>query len=152
MLPATAIYLRLEAPKSSYRRGSKVQHLKVDDPVAMDIIALAFSDLPDDALLFPLSPASYRFRFDRCLRTLDISSSCSLTPGGLRGGGAVAAYHRGITVPQIQWMMRLAHVHTLGHYLQEVAALASLNEASHEARQRVKTASELFPLLPYAET
>ena len=59
------------------------------------------------------------------------------TPGGLRGGGAVAAYFEGTTIADLLWRMRIKHMATLDSYLQEVAAAISLNSVSLESRQRI---------------
>ena len=95
--------------------------MRVNDPTAIKIITAVFDWLPAEDSLLPLSPASFRSRFDRCLRTLGLPDG-SFTPGGLRSGGVVCAYHRGYSVKEIQWLMRLAHLQTLSFYLQEVAA------------------------------
>ncbi|CAE7267590.1 unnamed protein product [Symbiodinium microadriaticum] len=73
-----------------------------------------------------------RRRWDFLLEALGLDR-CELTPGGLRGGGAVWAYHHGTAIADIQWRMRLKHQHTLVHYLQEVAALNALLDAAVDA-------------------
>ena len=79
----------------------------------------------------------YRKRWDKLLRALGIPADFHLTPGGLRGGGAVAAYRRGDQVSEIQWRMRLQHVGTLAFYLQEVAALSVIPRLHPRARGKV---------------
>eukprot|EP00439_Symbiodinium_sp_Y106_P044345 s5974_g5.t1 len=58
------------------------------------------------------------------LRHLDVPVGLRLTPGGLRGGGAVQRYRAGAAPSDLQWAMRLRHLGTLEHYLQEVAAIS----------------------------
>ena len=48
--------------------------------------------------------------------------------GSLRGGGVVHAYGAGVPTPEILWCMRLRHMVTLEHYLQEEAASAALRK------------------------
>ena len=48
---------------------------------------LIFGGLPPEALLWPLSPAAYRYRWNLLLRWLGIPKGLALTPGGLRGVG-----------------------------------------------------------------
>ena len=89
----------------------------------------------------------YRQRWDKLLRALGIPADFHLTPGGLRGGGAVAAYRRGDQVSEIQWRMRLQHVGTLAFYLQEVAALSVIPRLHLRAREKVSAAATLFPFV-----
>ena len=110
---------------------------RVDDPVASRLISLACADLGRDELLFPMSPVAFRSRWDRCLDAYGIPKTANLMPGGLRGGGAVAAYHGGLSVAHIQWRMRLKHMHTLEYYLQEVAALTAMNGLAADSKLRV---------------
>ena len=74
---------------------------------------MAFGGLGRDERLFPLSPSAYRSRWDKCLKTLGLEGLVDVTPGGLRGGGAVAAYHCGGAIADIQWKLRLKHMGTL---------------------------------------
>ena len=67
-----------------------------------------------------------------------------LTPGGLRGGGAVEAYRRGLPVSEIQWRMRLKHQHTLEFYLQELGAVSALAGLNSSAARRVRAAAACF--------
>ncbi|CAE7216755.1 unnamed protein product [Symbiodinium sp. CCMP2456] len=130
-----AVFLRLETSKTSLRGRPKVQHIRVDDEDAIALIVHAFGSLGRSEPLFPLSPSAYRSRWDKCLKTLGLEGLVDVTPGGLRGGGAVAAYHRGAAIADIQWKLRLKHMGTLEHYLQEVAALAALDNATDDAKE-----------------
>ncbi|CAE7241416.1 unnamed protein product [Symbiodinium sp. CCMP2592] len=126
-------YIRLGSSKTSTRGRGRVQHLKVDDLQAVACISRAFSALPKAARLFPLTPSAYRYRWNKFLGLLAVDPQLRLTPGGLRGGGAVWAYRNGMPIADIQWRMRLKHQATLEYYLQEVGAitaLASLDDAS----------------------
>ena len=69
------------------------------------------------------------------------------TPGGLRGGGAVAAFLNGTHIADILWKMRLKHQTTLEHYLQEVSAAGSLNSLSETSRSRISMFSMCFDRL-----
>ncbi|CAE7947617.1 unnamed protein product, partial [Symbiodinium sp. KB8] len=98
-----AVFLRLDSSKTSLHGRPKVQHIRVDDTRAMALIQSAFADLEPDERLYPFSPSAFRTRWDRSLQTLGLQDMVSVTPGGLRGGGAVAAYHRGCPIADIQW-------------------------------------------------
>ena len=102
---------------------------------------------PRGELLFPGSPGVYRRRWDKLLGALEIPGRCKLTPGGLRGGGAVAAYRSKRPIADIQWTMRLQNQATLAYYLQEVSAESVLPKLSKRARENVLTSSSLLPFL-----
>ena len=140
-------FLSLESSKTATRGRPKVQHIRVDDPAACRLIAIAFASLRPEEFLFPMSPAAFRTRWDKFLAAFGIGKSANLTPGGLRGGGAVAAYHARMPVGDIQWRMRLKHMHTLEYYLQEVAALTTLDDLGTDSKQKVKMVASIFPFL-----
>ena len=147
MASTEAVFLSLEASKTATRGRPKVQRIRVDDRTACSLIGLAFGELRPEELLFPMSPAAFRSRWDKCLASFGVGKAFNLTPGGLRGGGAVAAYRAGMPVADIQWRMRLKHISTLEYYLQEVAALTALNGLTSDSKLRVKSAVQFFPFL-----
>ncbi|CAE7600178.1 unnamed protein product, partial [Symbiodinium necroappetens] len=144
---SSSLFLRLDSSKTSLRGRPRVQHVRVDDPEALALVRLAFAGLEPGEKLFPLSHAAFRTRWDRCLAALGLGAGVSVTPGGLRGGGAVACYHKGTPIADIQWRLRLKNMATLEHYLQEVAALTALSEASSDAKSNIQHAVQLFPFL-----
>ena len=95
-----------------------------------------FSSLSPSEPLYPFSQATFRNRWDLCMRKLGVPLR-QFTPGGLRGGGAVAAYLKGTHISDILWKMRLKHQTTLEHYLQEVSAAVSLHSLSELSRARI---------------
>ena len=141
------VFLKLEGPKSAARGGPKVQHLRIDEPLAVALVAKALGILDSDDKLYPFGPSAFRARWDFLLSHFGLNNQKELTPGGLRGGGAVWAYHRGLNVGDIQWRMRLRHQHTLSYYLQEVAAINSLLAAGSDARHTLQCSAQLFPFL-----
>ena len=122
--------------------------MRIDDPVAVNLIGLAFASLPRPEKLFPLTPSSYRYRWKKFLKILAIR--LRLTPGALRGCGAVLSYRRGLSIADIQWRMRLKHQATLEYYLQEVAAITALASLDDVSARKVKAASAMFPHLAVA--
>ena len=77
---------------------------------------------------------------------LGVSKELRLTPGGLRGGGAVAAYRSGMQIQQLQWQMRHQQQSTLESYLQEVAASTALAAMSGPVRDRLRALAAIFDL------
>ena len=136
--------LCIENPKSAARRGPRVQHVLLRDPATIARLEAAFQDLMPRERLYAGSVGSYRKRWGKILDFLQVPATVRLTPGGLRGGGAVAAYRAGVPLPQIQWQMRLRQTHTLEHYIQEVAALTALSQLTPDSRRKVAALGALY--------
>ena len=86
----TRFFLQIKEPKTKHR-GPRVQHVVVVLPEkTAQFVQRVCGKLPRCASLFYGSPAVYRKRWDCLLERLGISQSFRLTPGSLRGGGAVA--------------------------------------------------------------
>lgn len=142
------IFLRLRSFKSQFRQPSKIQHMKVTDPVACRLLTKVFKHLPLDAPLFDSSPYQFRRRWDMVLRLLSVPVNFQLTPGGLRGGAAVYHYKCGKPINDLMWLLRLRSQSTLESYLQEVAALNVFARLPSNARECIRIASAFFLFLP----
>ena len=128
------IFLRVGEPKSRRRGKGKVQHAVVQNVAVIGFLEKIFSRLAYDEHLYPISSGSFRRRWDAILTILAFGSDVKLSPGSLRGGGAVEAYRSGIALDKLLWRMRLKSLQTLEHYLQEVACDTLLVDLSQEAR------------------
>ena len=138
------VFLRLSASKTSTTGRGRVQHLKITDRTAIRIIVAAFQDVESGQTLFPKTPSAYRYRWNKLLAVLAVDPALRLTPGGLRGGGAVWCYRAGISIADIQWRMRLKHQATLEYYLQEVRAITALNALGDTATREIKAAAVTY--------
>jgi len=136
--PRDMVLLQFLKPKSRFRGGAHVQHLSIKDQTVGLALEQIFSPLSKDEPLYPFSHATFRNRWDLCMRRLGIPNRM-FTPGGLRGGGAVAAHLNGVHISDILWRMRLKHQTTLEHYLQEVSAAVSLHSLPQFSRTRIST-------------
>ena len=134
-------------PTIARRRGrGRLQHVSVRDAGLARLFDVVFGSLDSDTPLFPASPSSFRRRWNRLLQVvLDVPPHAGLIPGGLRGGGAVAAFQKGESIPGLLWPMRLKHMTTLESYLQEVTASTVVPQLSAECRSQVAAAAALFP-------
>ena len=139
------VFLRIDKPKSRYRGGALVQHCSVRGRTVA-LLEGIFSDLEPGDPLYNGSPAMFRSRWDKLLRTLQVPLLSGLLPGGARGGGAVAAYQARCPIADIMWSMRIKQATTLEHYLQEVAAINCLGDLTPKARRSIEIASKCFPL------
>ena len=81
---------------------------------------------------------------------MSVDPALRLTPGGLRGGGAVWCYRAGLSVADIQWRMRLKHQSTLEYYLQEVGAITALNALGDTATRKIKAAAATYAAVSVA--
>ena len=129
-------FLRISSPKTRRRGGGRTQHLTISDEAFVAYLERAMAKLPRNSSLFPGSPSAFRRRWDAILMALGIP----------KGGGCVAAFHRGTELSKILWLMRIRHVQTLQAYLQEVAASSVVPDLPPFARRRVRAASALFDL------
>ncbi|CAE7812321.1 unnamed protein product, partial [Symbiodinium sp. KB8] len=141
---AGGIFLNFKESKTAARGRPRIQHTKVTDPAARIWLTRALEHVPRDQLLWPGSPGAFRYRWDLLLRHLCIPKELALTPGGLRGGGAVQRYRSGMSPSDLQWLMRLKNFGTLEHYLQELSAVSALTEVSSAGRDRIRTAAALY--------
>ncbi|CAE6927060.1 unnamed protein product [Symbiodinium sp. CCMP2592] len=140
-------YLVFREPKTR-GRGARVQHVAIDLEEHFAVfVRRVLGALPPRELLFPGSAGVYRRRWDSVLAALDIPAKFKLTPGCLRGGGAVAAYRRKQPIADIQWTMRLQNQSTLAYYLQEVSAESVLPKLSVDARRNIVATSAMLPYL-----
>ena len=140
-------FMRVDKPKSGQRGGAKVQHARLRHSFLLKFCSKVFKPLRKEEKLYPFSPSAFRGRWDYVLCVLQVPSTVRLTPGGLRGGGAVAAYRHGANITDLLWQMRLKHLTTLEHYLQEVAAVSALAGLPTAARKKVVASSNLFDAL-----
>lgn len=138
------IYLRIEEAKSRRRGRQRVQHASVIDRDAVKFITEVFGRLNYDELLYPISGSSFRRRWEKLCPQLGIERKHRLTPASVRGGGALAEYRAGTDLQRILWRMKIRHIITLEHYVQEVAGESFIAELSSESRRKISLLSGLF--------
>ena len=137
-------FLVLYISKTMFRQPARIQHMKVTDQYVVRLLTMIFSEFDNSSLLFFGGAGIYRRRWDFLLQVLQIPRHIALTPGGLRGGGAVHAYRSNLDLPTLMWRMRIKHAATLEAYLQETAALTALSDLPPRATARVRNAADFF--------
>lgn len=137
-------YVRVEAPKTRHRGTGLVQHFVVKEPRFVRFLERLLADSALEEKLFPVSASTFRRRWNYVLGQLGVPALMKLTPGGLRGGGAVFQYQRGTAVSELLWRMRLRSQATLESYLQEVAAVSVLPALTPATRHRIAAAASVF--------
>ena len=140
------IYIRITEPKSR-KRGARTQHVTIDNDLCIRFVAWVWSKLQRQDPLYSGSAGAFRSRWNATLRHLGVSAVHRLTPGSLRAGGAVAAHRRGMHISDLMWRMRLQHVQTLTHYLQETTAISILPALSGDVRDKIQALRAALPLL-----
>ena len=96
------IFLRIPEPKTR-RRGARVQHAQVKAPLWIrEFISAIFQPLHRDRPLYDGSAGMYRRRWDALLKVLLVEPQHRLTPGSLRGGGAVRAFRSGEALNEVE--------------------------------------------------
>lgn len=140
------VYMKVAAPKGRKRGIGRVQHISIDFVDFIIFLENHLKRVAPGSRIYPGSFASFSRRWYAVLQSLSIPRSANLSPGGLRGGGAVWAFHRGSSVQEILWRMRLKQLSTLESYLQELAAHSVMSSLSVEARRKVRLLGVLGPL------
>ena len=135
-------------PKTA--RFARRQHCKIDDVVSLKYIEKVFGNLEPSELLFAGGIHAYRRRWNAVLSRLKIPCGMKqrgATPSVLRGSGATFMYLQCEDLCRIQWRGRWSQLHTVEHYIQEVAAQTLLHTLSPLAKEQVKLMSSVAPKL-----
>ena len=140
-------YLRVENPKSRRRGIGKVQHLSVEVPVFVEYLNNVYKADDRHEPLLRCSASAFRRRWDALVDALLIPATAQLTPGGLRGGGCVSSFQKGVSIPLLLWKMRLRQQQTLENYLQEAVADSVIPGLPSNTRQRIAALASLFDLV-----
>ena len=146
LFESDTIYLKVLNPKTR-NRGAKTQYSSTDEKLCVDLVAKVWDELLPDQWLYQGSAGAFRSRWNALLRKLTIPQVLHLTPGSLRGGGAVAAYRKGTSIDRLMWKMRILHQKTLASYLQEMVAASVLPSLPFEVLERIKQLQSFLPFL-----
>ena len=140
------MYLRIVNPKSR-GRGPKIQYCSCDEAEVVQFCAAVWQNLDPEEYLCPFSPGSFRRRWDALISRLGIQKHHRLTPGGLRGGGAVWGHRQKLGIDELCWRMRLQHAKTLQFYLQELTAKSILPSLDSSSREAIRLLQGVLPFL-----
>ena len=137
-------YLRVENPKSRRRGIGKVQHLSIEMPCFVEYLDRIYQDDERHEPLLQCSASAFRRRWNTIVGALLIPATAQLTPGGLRGGGCVSSFQKGVAIPLLLWKMRLRQQQTLENYLQEAVADSVIPGLPSRTRDRIAALASLF--------
>ena len=138
------LYLRILAPKTR-NRGARVQYSTVSEPDAVRLTKKVWEKLHPNHKLVGFSASAFRRRWDAIFEKLGIEKKHNISPGSLRGGGAVWAHKKGVPIQDLLWKMRLQHVRTLAFYLQETTAASVLPSLPKTCRDSIQCLQRLLP-------
>ena len=91
-------FLVLNTSKTMHRGGGRVQHMKIEEKEITMLVTSIFQSFDRDSLLYHGSASTFRRRWDFLLSRLAVQRELSITPGSLRGGGAVFYYRKGCSI------------------------------------------------------
>ena len=146
LFESQTVYLRILNPKTR-NRGARTQYSCTDEKLCVDLVSTIWDNLLPDQWLYEGSASAFRYRWDSLLRRLAVPSSLRLTPGSIRGGGAVASYRHGTSIDQLLWKMRILHQKTLASYLQEMVAASVLPALPTSVLEQIRQLQGILPFL-----
>ena len=138
------VFLKIGEPKTRFRGRGRTQHASIYDRFTIQLLERFLKPMKYNQLVYPISPSSFRRRWDKIISHIGVPAKLKLTPGSLRSGGAIAEYRKGGDLSRLLWRMRLRHLITLENYVQEMAAENFSASLSPAVRHRVFILSEMF--------
>lgn len=147
MYETAAAFLVFRISKTMYRQNARVQHVKIENRYVIKLLATVYRGVEPSEKLYDGSAHVFRRRWDFLLKLLQVPVEINVTPGGLRGGGAVSFYRKGGGIADLTWAMRLKQMATLENYLRGVAALSLLTDLPSASRRSIRCASSFYPRL-----
>ena len=116
-------YVAVRNPKTA--RFARRQHCRLEDESVLRFIEALFGDLPFDCRLYPGTKNTFRSQWNAVMQRLGIpfkKADKGVTPGVLRGSGAMHLDLATEDLVKVAWCGRWARQKTVEFYLQEVAA------------------------------
>ena len=74
MTGSAPVFLKIREPKSRRRGGARIQHASILDELVVSFLEVLFKKLDRKLLLYPISPSSFRRRWDCILEFLGIET------------------------------------------------------------------------------
>ena len=146
----TFILLRIPEPKTRLR-AARHQSAKVEAADLVQLIDMAFQDLPPSSRLWPLSAQTLRRRLDSALERLYIPTSRAhsrpLDLGSFRPGGATLMLQQTEDAELVRRRGRWVSAKVMEIYLQEIAAVTFYPSLPPTVRERVLYFAQAFPAI-----
>ena len=126
-------------------RGARFQSVRLEEPRVIVFLQKCLSFMTQNELLWPLSPALFRTRFDQVL-TRACGISKLVCPSSLRPGGATFLFQLWKEdIQKLQWRGRWLHMKTMLHYIQELGAVNIFDKLEPAQKSRVLLLAQLLP-------
>ena len=141
--------LAIKEPKTRFS-NARHQSAKLDISDLMEVVSMAFKDIPNSHRLWPFSAQTLRNRLKQVLEALQLPSEHTgshraLDLGSFRAGGATYIIQTTEDGDLLQRRGRWANRKMMEIYVQEVSALMYLKKVDQSARDRIITMASAFP-------
>ena len=122
-------------------RAARIQSVTITDVWLLQRLDRHFGTWPEKAPLCSGGTTAFTRRFMACLQSLRLAGR--FTPGGLRGGGAVAHFEEHANLGALQFRGRWENPRSMLHYLQLGLAASSFLSIPAAARSRIEALAGL---------
>ena len=141
--------LAIKEPKTRFS-NARHQSAKLDVSDLMEVVSMAFKDVPSTHRLWPFSAQTLRNRLKQVLEALRLpsehtSSHRALDLGSFRAGGATWIIQTTEDGDLLQRRGRWANRKMMEIYVQEVSALMYLKKVEPSTKDRILTMASAFP-------
>ena len=102
-----AFFLRIRNPKMRRMRARR-EHVKITDPVVVDLLEHFMAGIHPQTTLFPYSAGQLRAWHDVLAKYFRVSTvdGVGITPASHRGGGATALFNQSECLDLTRWRVR----------------------------------------------
>ena len=139
----------LREPKTRFS-AARHQSAKLDIGDLLEVVSMAFRDVPRHSKLWPYSSQTLRNRFRQLLTavglpTVSMAGERALDPGSLRPGGATWLLQQYESGELVQRRGRWMNYKVMSIYIQEVGAYQYLAALEETQRRKILDLATLFP-------
>ncbi|CAE7228408.1 unnamed protein product [Symbiodinium sp. CCMP2456] len=142
------VLIKIDQPKTR-GRAAKHQSAKLEPADLVDIVTMAFQELPKHCKLWPHANQTLRRRLDAVLKRLGISGSSSqergVDLGSFRPGGATYILQKTEDSELVRRRGRWVSMKVMEIYLQEVASSTYVADLPLQCREAVLYMAQLYP-------
>ena len=141
--------LAIKEPKTRFS-NARHQSAKLDISDLMEVVSMAFKDVPSTHRLWPFSAQTLRNRLKQVLEALQLpsehtNSHRAIDLGSFRAGGATYIIQTTEDGDLLQRRGRWANRKMMEIYVQEVSALMYLKKVEQSTKDRILTMASAFP-------
>ena len=137
------IFLQVMEPKTR-ARGPHHQHVKIDEGLVVDFLQNARQHWRQDGYIWPGSARAFQKRFKMLVASV-CGSEHVVLPSSLRPGGATFVFEAsGEDLLRTMWRGRWQQPRMLGHYVQQLGCVRTLQKLPPPHRSRLDEWNAIF--------